>query len=352
MPVETIRWRDGALSIIDQTLLPAECTRIDLDTLEAVWEAIRSLRVRGAPAIGVCAAFGVLVALNERRAAGFSEVRESLDHAARRLSGARPTAVNLFWALDRMKRKAETLAPTLPFDAAFAHLEAEALAILDEDRAVCRAIGEHGANLIADDSGVLTHCNAGALATSDYGTALATVYVAAERGKRFRVYAGETRPLLQGARLTAWELAEAEIPVTVICDNMAALIMKERRVHVAIVGADCIAANGDVANKIGTYGLAVLAKAHALPFYVAAPSSTFDLRHKTGETIPIEQRSGDEVRRSFGRLTAPLGVDIYNPAFDVTPAEFITGIITEHGILFPPYGDSIARTIRHEPSGS
>lgn len=346
MAVETLTWRDGTLSIIDQTLLPGTCARIELNTADAVWEAIKSLRVRGAPAIGVCAAFGVLVALKESAAAGDQDWKSAVDRSVEHLSSARPTAVNLFWALNRMRRCADNLSPTLSFDEAFAALESEAVAIRDQDQELCRAIGTHGAGVIADGCGVLTHCNAGALATSGCGTALAVMYAAAEQGKQFEVYADETRPLLQGARLTAWELSQAGIPVTVICDNVAAQVMREGRVQLVIVGADRIAANGDTANKIGTYGVALLAKAHGIPFYVAAPSSTFDLDTPDGASIPIEQRSETEVARPFNRQTVPDGVHVYNPAFDVTPADLITGIITEHGILRAPYTESISNTIR------
>jgi methylthioribose-1-phosphate isomerase len=342
MPVETIRWSDGQLTIIDQTQLPGTHTRITLANIDDVWGAIKQLKVRGAPAIGVCAAFGVVVAL-KARVNDLQNVAAATQEAADYLATSRPTAVNLFWALDRMRRRAESLPPSSTCEEGLAALEKEAVAIFEEDRALCRAIGEHGAALIEEGAGILTHCNAGALATSDYGTALATMYVAADRGRQFHVYADETRPLLQGARLTAWELTDAGIPVTVICDNMAAQVMREGRISMVIVGADRIAANGDVANKIGTYGLAVLAKAHGIPFYVAAPSSTFDLSIQSGEDIPIEQRDAEEVRNGFGRRTAPEAADVYNPAFDVTPAELIAGIVTEHGILIPPYTESIQR---------
>lgn len=346
MVAETLRWRDGTLSIIDQTLLPSKCARIELRTGESVWEAIRSLRVRGAPAIGVCAAFGVLVGLKESAAKGDRDWRVAVDRVSEYLGSSRPTAVNLFWALDRMRRRSEALSPTLSFEEAFSNLEQEALAIFHEDQELCRSIGQHGAEVIQEGAGVLTHCNAGALATSGCGTALAVMYTAAEQGKTFDVYADETRPLLQGARLTAWELAQAGIPVTVICDSMAAQVMRERRVHVVIVGADRIAANGDAANKIGTYGVAVLAKAHDIPFYVAAPSSTFDLSIASGAEIPIEQRDRSEIAEPFGVQTAPVGVAVYNPAFDVTPADLIAGIVTEYGILRSPYTESISKHIR------
>ena len=340
MPVQTLRWTDQRLFIIDQTLLPGECREIELSRLVDVWEAIKSLRVRGAPAIGITAAFGVLVALREAPQGTVSAAREKALVAAAHLATSRPTAVNLFWALGRMKCVADGAAAE-DAEGVFSALEQEALRILDEDKRLCRAIGTHGAALIQEGHGVLTHCNAGGLATADYGTALAALFTAHEQGRRFSAYAGETRPLLQGARLTAWELVNAGIDVTLLCDNMVAQVMREGRIDLVIVGADRIAANGDTANKIGTYGVALLARAHHIPFYVAAPSSTFDLSLSDGAQIPIEQRDPAEVTRGFGRSTAPEGVRVYNPAFDMTPAELISGIITERGILRAPYVDSM-----------
>ena len=345
MPVNTIEWAGGKLSIIDQTLLPGEYLVIELDTLEKVWEAIKSLRVRGAPAIGVSAAFGVLVGVREKNPQTGADALEAVRESAEYLATSRPTAVNLFWALDRMKRKASSLDAALSAVEVFAALEGEAQEVLEEDRRLCRAIGKHGAGLIGDGSGVLTHCNAGGLATSDYGTALAVMFSAHEDGRAFQVFADETRPLLQGARLTAWELMQEGIDVTLICDNMAAQVMREGKIQMVLVGADRIAANGDAANKIGTYSVALLAKAHDIPFYVAAPSSTFDLETPSGDLIPIEQRAREEITSPFGMDTAPEGVAVYNPAFDVTPAELIAGIVTEHGILRPPFGESIAEQI-------
>ena len=337
MPLpRTIEWigdADGFVRLIDQTRLPTTLTYRDCRTVEEVWEAIRSLRVRGAPAIGVAAAMGAVVGV--QTCGDPARYGERLREVTAYLRTSRPTAVNLFWALDRMERCFEgACRQGSPRDWT-QRLLAEARAIEDEDRRMCRAIGAAGASLIADGQGVLTHCNAGGLATADYGTALAVMFAAAERGRRFHVYADETRPLLQGARLTAWELQQAGIPVTLICDSMAAQVMKEGRVQLVVVGADRIAANGDTANKIGTYGVALLARAHGIPFYVAAPSSTFDLSLPTGDGIPIEQRDPHEITHGFGRQTAPDGVAVYNPAFDVTPARLIAGIITEKGVIQP-----------------
>jgi len=341
---QTLHWIggvDGHLRLIDQTRLPVEFVEIDCRDAETVREAIKTLRVRGAPAIGVAAAFGVCLGVRNvigtDEAGFFCRLYEAADY----LATSRPTAVNLFWALQRMKRAAERLRgrPTAEIAAG---LLAEAHAIHEEDRLMCRAIGRHGAALLGDGQGVLTHCNAGGLATADYGTALAVIFAATEAGKTLHVYADETRPLLQGARLTAWELQERGIDVTLICDNMAAQVMREGRVHAVIVGADRIAANGDVANKIGTYGVAVLAAFHKIPFYVAAPSSTFDLSIQSGEKIPIEERDPREVTHGFGRQTAPDGVAVYNPAFDVTPAGLIAAIICDRGVIQPVDQKTIA----------
>jgi len=326
----------GSVRILDQTKLPDEVDFIHATTTPVIWEAIRSLRVRGAPAIGIAAAMGAAMAAGQAadRGAATEGVLAALASAADTLSTSRPTAVNLFWALDRMRRTAQQNAH-MPAAELAERLAVEAQAIRDEDAAMCRAIGEHGAKLLQDGDSVLTHCNAGGLATAEFGTALAPIYVAAENGKKITVYADETRPLLQGARLTAWELMHAGIDVTLICDNMAAQVMKEGRVRLVFVGADRIAANGDAANKIGTYGVALMAKALGVPFYVLAPTSTFDPKAADGAAIPIEQRGAEEVTEGFGKRTAPKGVKVYSPAFDVTPAELITGIICEKGI-FPP----------------
>jgi methylthioribose-1-phosphate isomerase len=343
----TIEWIggiDGFMRIIDQTLLPTRLEYRDCRTVDEVWEAIKVLRVRGAPAIGVAAAMGVVLGMQGFKDKTRGAYRHRVHEVADYLRSSRPTAVNLFWALARMERRIEGMTWHLhgstsnyepPGDWLTKVLLDEALAIEDEDRRMCRSIGQVGAALIGDGQGVLTHCNAGGLATADYGTALAVMFAAAEQGRRFHVFADETRPLLQGARLTAWELQQRGIDVTLICDNMAAQVMKEKRIQLVVVGADRIAANGDTANKIGTYGVALLAAAHGVPFYVAAPSSTFDLSLPDGDAIPIEQRDPREVTHGFGRQTAPDGVKVYNPAFDVTPHHLIAGIITERGLIRP-----------------
>lgn len=332
-PIPTLRVDGDDVSIIDQTLLPAEERRIVIVTVEEMWEAIRSLRIRGAPAIGIAAAFGLDIAARSSQATNRADFLADIDRASEYLAMARPTAVNLFWALKRMNYRTRSEqtddVPTL-----IAVVRREAQAILDEDLEICRRIGEHGADLVAGGS-VLTHCNAGGLATSGYGTALAPFYVAHERGLPVHVYADETRPLLQGARLTSWELARAGIDVTVIADNMAATVLSSGQVKAVIVGADRVAANGDVANKIGTLGVAVLARAFNVPFYVAIPRSTIDFDTPTGADIPIEERLDSELTTFNGRPITPSGVAIYNPAFDVTPAEYVTAFITEAGVLSP-----------------
>lgn len=346
MTCQPIVWADGTLSIIDQTRLPGELRRIELATVSSVWTAIERLQVRGAPAIGICAAFGILVGLNERRPGSTAEARSVVAETAAYLATSRPTAVNLFWALDRMTRVTEHLPTEISPEALYSRLQTEAEAILTEDLEQCHQIGRFGAHLVHEGAGVLTHCNAGALATGGYGTALSVLYQAQAEGRTFKVYADETRPLLQGARLTAWELQQAGIDTTLICDSVAAQVMREGRINLVVVGADRIAANGDTANKIGTYGLAVLAEAHDIPFYVAAPSSTLDISLPDGHAIPIEERAGEEVTRGFGIETAPEGVHVYNPAFDVTPASLIAGIITEHGIVTPPYEASLSQIVK------
>lgn len=342
---KTICWvgdLDGRVEIIDQTLLPEELKILAIRDVETLWEAIKNLRVRGAPAIGVSAGMGVVLGI--RDAATKEAFYEKLTTTCDYLASSRPTAVNLFWALDRMKAHAEALRGG-PLGEIKASMLAEAEAIRAEDARTCRQIGEHGQALIRDGAMVLTHCNAGGLATAEYGTALAVMFSAHEHGRTFQVFADETRPLLQGSRLTAWELSRAGIDVTVICDNMAGHLMKDRRLDLVITGADRIAGNGDTANKIGTYGLAVLAHAHDVPFYVAAPRSTFDLAISDGSEIPIEERSDEEIRRGFGRLTVPEDVPCYSPAFDVTPASLIKGIVTESGIIEPVNAERIRQVV-------
>ncbi|MBN2580551.1 MAG: S-methyl-5-thioribose-1-phosphate isomerase [Pirellulales bacterium] len=345
---KTLRWVGGvggSLFLIDQTLLPTEFREIECRDVETLVEAIRTLRVRGAPAIGVAAAYGVILGVQPVMKKSEAAFIERLRQTVEQLAASRPTAVNLFWALKRMETKAESLRGRQTEEIAAALLE-EAQKIHEEDRQMCRAIGKHGAALLQDGQGVLTHCNAGGLATSDYGTALAVIYAAAESDKTLHVFADETRPLLQGARLTAWELLQRGIDCTLICDSMAAQVMREGKVQAVVTGADRIAANGDAANKIGTYGVAVLAKAHGIPFYVAAPSSTFDLSISDGSKIPIEQRRAEEITHGFGRQTAPPDVPVYNPAFDVTPAELIAAIICERGVIRPVDREMIAETLQ------
>ncbi|MCS7305595.1 MAG: S-methyl-5-thioribose-1-phosphate isomerase [Thermoguttaceae bacterium] len=405
--VETVRWcggADGYLELVDQSLLPGEFRYLACRDLETLCEAIRQLRVRGAPAIGIAAAYGVVLGmqpalLGRLSIAGSTATAEPsnsiqdlvisqgplssdgwkataqhstsqqkptepdaiaqrfalepdeslpdmantkpeqafwnrLERVMQALASTRPTAVNLFWALERMRQRALALRNQAPAVIIETLLQ-EAKAIHEEDRQMCRAIGRHGQQLLRDGQSVLTHCNAGGLATADYGTALAVIYAAVETGKRIHVYVDETRPLWQGARLTAWELQQRGIPTTLLCDNAAASLMQQGRIHAVITGADRIAANGDVANKIGTYGLAVLAAAHDIPFYVAAPSSSFDLAIADGSQIPIEHRPGQEVTHPLGQPIAPEGVEVYNPAFDVTPARLIRAIICERGIIQP-----------------
>ena len=347
-PPVTLEWvgdEHGYLSLLDQTLLPTQCRQLACRDVETVWEAIRSVRVRGAPAIGIAAAYGVVVGVGASAAASHDEFFARLDEVLKYLASSRPTAVNLFWALDRMQRTAAALRGQASPAVILSRLLDEARAIHEEDRQMCRAIGRHGAALLTTARGVMTHCNAGGLATSDYGTALAVFFAAHESGHALHVYANETRPLLQGARLTAWELAQRGIEVTLICDSMAAQVMREGRVQAVVTGADRIAANGDTANKIGTYGVALLAAAHDIPFYVAAPTNTFDLSLASGDQIPIEERDPREITHGFGRQTAPEGIDVYNPAFDVTPARLIAALITERGVIRPVTRDEIARVV-------
>lgn len=344
MAIDTIRWTAGSVRIIDQTRLPEKLVYLHCRDVKTLWQAIRELKVRGAPALGIAAAYGVLLGIKNfkgtRTAAFAREVCDLCDY----LGKSRPTAVNLFNALSRM-RLLVLYNPDKPVAVLKAVLEAEALAIYEEDRAVCRAMGAHGATLVKSGMTCMTVCNAGALATADYGTALGVFYAAKRAGKKFSVYSLETRPLLQGSRLTAWELMRNKVNVTTICDNMAATVMRNKGVDIIFTGADRIAANGDTANKIGTYMLAVLAKHHGIPFYVVAPKTTFDLKTGTGKQIPIEERSPEEVTLFGGCPVAPKGVKVFNPAFDVTPNELVSGIVTEYGIIRKPYGKNIKESL-------
>ncbi|MDN3512842.1 MAG: S-methyl-5-thioribose-1-phosphate isomerase [Candidatus Brocadia sp.] len=347
MPLPTIEWEgdvNGRIRLIDQTLLPTELKFVYCDDIKSIWHAIKTLMVRGAPAIGIAAAMGVVLGIKDIHEKNTDAFLEELKQVASYLRTARPTAVNLFWGIDRMERVAQANKnkPVQEVKEALLH---EAIKIHNEDKVVCRQIGENGVGLIKDGNGILTHCNAGGLATADYGTALAVLFKAKEQGMHIKVYADETRPLLQGARLTAWELMHAGIDVTLICDSMAAHVMKQGKVQCVIVGADRIAANGDTANKIGTYGVSILAKDHGIPFYIAAPVSTFDLSIKSGDDIPIEERSPEEITNGFGKRTAPEGIKVFNPAFDVTPAKNITAIITEKGVITKPFTENIQRLL-------
>lgn len=340
MAVETIKWVNGNIRIIDQTLLPHKLKYIHCRDVKRLWQAIKRLSVRGAPALGVAAAFGVLLGLKSFR----GKNRLSLDRHVRKISRyigtSRPTAVNLFNALHEME-DVLTAYPSSGAAQMKGLLKKKALEIFEHDRRVCRMMGDHGAQLVPNNASVMTVCNAGALATVDYGTALGVFYSAKKKGKNFKVYACETRPLLQGARLTSWELLRAGIDTTLICDNMAATLMKQGKIDAVFTGADRIAANGDAANKIGTYMLAVLARHHRIPFYVVAPESTFDLSIAGGSQIPIEERSKDEVLGFAGCRMAPRQVKVYNPAFDVTDHKLITAIVTEKGIIRPPFKKNI-----------
>jgi len=340
MPVTTIEWSDDKIKIIDQTKLPHELVYLSLGDLDSVAEAICNLRVRGAPAIGITAAFGVLLSLQNfvgnNRDAFFAE----LDRIANLLRQTRPTAVNLGWALSRMQRVAADHRDK-DVEKIKKYLFAEAQRIFQEDREICRAIGKHGAVLIPNPTNVITHCNTGALATADFGTALGVLFMAHAQGKKLHVYVDETRPLLQGARLNMWELKQEGIDCTLICDNAAAFIMQRQKIDCCIVGADRIARNGDTANKIGTYSLAVNAKFHGIPFYVAAPISSIDFKISNGAEIPIEERSSEELTSVRGQAIAPKNSIAYNPAFDVTPNQLISGIITEAGVIRPPYDQSL-----------
>jgi methylthioribose-1-phosphate isomerase len=342
-PVPTIVFEDGIVSLLDQTLLPLERRMIEVGDAETMWEAIKVLRVRGAPAIGVAAGFGLWLGVKSvpddaPRDAFF----EQLEQTRAYLATSRPTAVNLFWALDRIVSRTKSSSGTVAIELKKAVLH-EALEIKAAEEATSLAIGEYGVPLLNGVSSVLTHCNAGSLATTGIGTALAPIYAAAARGQIVHVYADETRPLLQGARLTAWELQQAGLPVTVITDNMAATVMRDKGIGAVIVGCDRVAANGDFANKIGTYGVAILAREHSIPFYVAAPFSTIDFETPNGSRIEIEQRDPLEVTHFGSRQTAPDGVDVFNPAFDMTPAKYVTAFITDRGVIEAPYLENLKR---------
>jgi len=345
MSIPTIRWVNGSVKIIDQTKLPDKLRYITCRDVQTLWHAIKRLSVRGAPALGAAAAFGVLLGFKTFK----GKTRRAFDRHITRtcayIASSRPTAVNLFNALSSMQ-KVLTGYPLTSVKEIKLALKHEAFRIFNDDKKVCRMMGGYGAKLIKNKDRVMTICNAGGLATVDYGTALGVFYSAKTQGKRFKVYACETRPLLQGARLTAWELLRAGIDTTLICDNMAAATMRQKNIKAVFTGADRIAANGDAANKIGTYGLAVLAKYHRIPFYIVAPYSTFDLKTANGKGIPIEERGKKEVQRFAGVMTAPRNVKVFNPAFDVTDNALITAIITERGIIYPPFKKNIKKTFR------
>lgn len=343
MGIQAVRLDDAnnALVILDQTLLPNEKKYLSLTDQKEIWKAIYLLKVRGAPAIGIAAAYGAYLGVKSSSALSYEDLYRDFRQIKDYLASSRPTAVNLFWALERMEnRLKQEVGKTV--EEIKAALKDEAEKIRQEDEEVCEAIGKYGLYLLEPNWGILTHCNAGTIATAKYGTALAPIYLGQEQGYNFKVYADETRPLLQGARLTAWELQEAGVDVTLICDNMASIVMKEGKIQAVLVGCDRVAENGDTANKIGTSGVAILAKHYGIPFYVCAPLSTVDLNCKTGDDITIEQRPGEEITHKwYARPMAPEGVKTYNPAFDVTDHELITAIITEKGIAYPPYKESL-----------
>ena len=340
--IKTLEWTDAGVRFIDQTKLPTEETYVTCKTYEEVADAIRTMIVRGAPAIGVAAAMGVALGVRDSKARDQAELKQDFDRICDVLAATRPTAVNLFWAIGRMKDKFDAVSAQ-PIANIQQTLITEAQQMLVEDIAANEAMGKHGAVLLPASGGILTHCNAGALATCGYGTALGVIRAAVDSGKKLHVFADETRPFLQGSRLTAWELMKDGIPTTVISDNMAGAIMRQGKIAAVIVGADRIAANGDVANKIGTYTVAVLAKEHGIPFYVAAPFSTVDLNTPDGTQIPIEQRSAKEVTHMAGKQITPDGVLVENPAFDVTPHQYVSAIITERGVVREPYAETLRR---------
>lgn len=337
---------NSTLVILDQTLLPNEKIFLRLTSQNQIWEAIYSLRVRGAPAIGIAAAYGAYLGTKESKAESYGELYEDFKKVKEYLASSRPTAVNLFWALDRMENRFKREEGKTVQEVKQA-LKEESETIRAEDEMVCKSIGENALSLLKSGMGILTHCNAGTIATAKYGTALAPIYLGKERGYDFKVYADETRPLLQGARLTAWELNEAGVDVTLICDNMASIVMKEGKIQAVLVGCDRVAENGDSANKIGTSGVAILAKHYGIPFYVCAPLSTVDLKCKKGDDIHIELRPNEEIiSKWYEKPMAPVGVKTYNPCFDVTDNSLITAIVTEKGIAYPPYSESLPKLFR------
>lgn len=340
--MKTVFWQNGKVKLIDQTKLPLEEVFLSYQRWQDIARAIKTMKVRGAPAIGVTAALGVALAASKSKAKTTKALLAEVDRVSNSLARTRPTAINLFWALERMSNKAHA-SPNLKTQELKKILLQEALLIAKEDEEACRKMGKFGASLIKAGDNILTHCNAGGLATVSYGTALGVIRAAHEQGKKIHVYVDETRPLLQGSRLTAWELKKARIPFTLICDNMAGYLMKLGKINKVVVGADRIASNGDAANKIGTYTAAILASANKIPFYVAAPCSTIDPSLKTGKDIPIEQRAANEVTEIKKKRIAPLGIDVFNPAFDVTEAKYISAIITEKGIARPPYATNLKK---------
>lgn len=355
--ITPVRYEDDRLMILDQTLLPGEERYIEIKTKEDIWKAINKLQVRGAPAIGVAAAYGVYRAVRDLETENFSDFAREFHWAKEYIATARPTAVNLFWALERMEKKLLALEDGLCFEPSWnqeldyikEELRKEADAIRSEDEAACLAMGEYGLSLLKKGMGILTHCNAGTLATAKYGTCLAPIYLGQERGYEFKVFADETRPLLQGARLTSWELSQAGVDVTLICDNMAASVMKKGWIDAVVVGCDRMAANGDGANKIGTSQVAILAKEYGIPFYMFVPVSTIDLSTPAGDQITIEERRGGEIYEMwYQKPMAPAGIKTYNPSFDVTDHQYITAVVTEKGIVYPPYTENLRKVIEQK----
>lgn len=347
-----VKYERGTLLVLDQTLLPGEERYIEMQTKEDVWEAIKKLRVRGAPAIGVAAAYGLYIAVRDLKSESFADFAAQFHDIKAYIATSRPTAVNLFWALERMERRLLAMEEGLCFAPSWKqeleHIKEELLkeaeAIRQEDEEACLSMGRYGLSLLKKGMGILTHCNAGTLATAKYGTCLAPIYLGQEQGYGFKVFADETRPLLQGARLTAWELSKEGVDVTLICDNMAATVMKQGKIDAVVVGCDRMAANGDGANKIGTSGVSILAKEFGIPFYMFVPTSTIDLDTPTGSQIQIEERPGEEICEMwYEKPMAPAGIKTYNPAFDVTDHQYITAVVTEKGIVYPPYEENLRK---------